>query len=464
MLVGDDLAARAGRPRAARDGRVSTSCWGRCRRRRLPPRRRAGRENVVDLPRARAGSSTSSPTSASGASPGLVVGVVGGAGGAGATTLACALAQVAAARASTLLVDADPLGPGLDRVLGMEDLAGVRWDGLCQTAGRLGARALREGVPRRDRARRPHLVRPCRRLAPDVARTARCCPGGRGARPRPRRRRPARQGGPAARRAGRPLRRPAGGDAGRPCPGWPPPPAWSPTSAATAAPGWCSDGRGSSDADAERVDRPARRGRRGRPARCWPRRSTSASARCAGRRSRSARAARDGARPRTPHDRPPHDPAAVDSTSGTRPAGARSAGDLTPHRVAEALRASGSPGRRRDRAGGPRACSAATSSVPDRWSRCCGCPASPTCWSTAPTRSASTAGPGWSATGGAVPRRRRRAPPRPAAGRHGRAAARRRDAVRRRAARRTAPASTPCWRRWRGPAPCCRCGSRGAGC
>ncbi len=84
------------------------------------------------------------------ASPGRTVGVVGGSGGAGATTLACALAQWHAARAPTLLVDADPLGPGVDRLLGMEDLAGVRWEGLVDTAGRLGARALRESVPRRD--------------------------------------------------------------------------------------------------------------------------------------------------------------------------------------------------------------------------------------------------------------------------------------------------------------------------
>ncbi|RYB93762.1 septum site determining protein [Nocardioides oleivorans] len=82
------------------------------------------------------------------ASPGRVVGVVGGAGGAGATTLACALAQWQSGRTPTLLVDADPLGPGLDRLLGMEDVAGVRWEGLVDTAGRLGARALRESVPR----------------------------------------------------------------------------------------------------------------------------------------------------------------------------------------------------------------------------------------------------------------------------------------------------------------------------
>ena len=74
--------------------------------------------------------------------------VVGGAGGAGATTFAAALGQVAAQSGPTLVVDADRCGPGLDRVLGMEGLTGVRWDELCRTTGRLGAVALREGVPR----------------------------------------------------------------------------------------------------------------------------------------------------------------------------------------------------------------------------------------------------------------------------------------------------------------------------
>jgi len=78
------------------------------------------------------------------------VGVTGGSGGAGATTLAAALGQVAAADGPTVVLDVDPLGPGLDRVLGMEERAGVRWDELCQTTGRLGAGSFRESVPRRD--------------------------------------------------------------------------------------------------------------------------------------------------------------------------------------------------------------------------------------------------------------------------------------------------------------------------
>lgn len=77
-----------------------------------------------------------------------VIGVVGGSGGVGATTLACALGQVAARRGRAVLLDADPLGPGLDRLLGLEDSAGVRWPDLHATTGRLSARALRETVPR----------------------------------------------------------------------------------------------------------------------------------------------------------------------------------------------------------------------------------------------------------------------------------------------------------------------------
>jgi secretion/DNA translocation related CpaE-like protein len=82
---------------------------------------------------------------------GWVVGAVGGSGGAGATTLACALAQGVATSRSVLLVDTDPLGAGVDRLLGLEETPGVRWAELHETAGRLGARALHEGVPRDGR-------------------------------------------------------------------------------------------------------------------------------------------------------------------------------------------------------------------------------------------------------------------------------------------------------------------------
>lgn len=85
------------------------------------------------------------------ASRGLVVGVTAGAGGAGATTFAAALGQVASLSGPTLVVDVDQLGPGLDRVLGLEEHDGVRWDDLARTAGRLAGTALRDAVPHRQR-------------------------------------------------------------------------------------------------------------------------------------------------------------------------------------------------------------------------------------------------------------------------------------------------------------------------
>jgi len=79
---------------------------------------------------------------------GRVLGVIGGSGGAGATTFACALGQGAARAGDAIVIDCDPQGPGLDRMLGLERTDGFRWDALCQTTGRLSARALRDALPR----------------------------------------------------------------------------------------------------------------------------------------------------------------------------------------------------------------------------------------------------------------------------------------------------------------------------
>jgi secretion/DNA translocation related CpaE-like protein len=76
------------------------------------------------------------------------VGDGGAAPGAGATVFAAALAQVAADAGPTLLVDADPIGAGVDRVLGLESADGIRWDSMLQTTGRLSSRSLREALPR----------------------------------------------------------------------------------------------------------------------------------------------------------------------------------------------------------------------------------------------------------------------------------------------------------------------------
>jgi secretion/DNA translocation related CpaE-like protein len=81
---------------------------------------------------------------------GRVVAVIGGRGGAGATVLAAGLAITAGRRGlGALLVDADPLGGGLDIALGWEDLVGLRWSGLSQADGRVDADALVDALPRR---------------------------------------------------------------------------------------------------------------------------------------------------------------------------------------------------------------------------------------------------------------------------------------------------------------------------
>ena len=83
-----------------------------------------------------------------GAAPGVTIGVIGGSGGAGATVFAAAMAQMASGAGRTLLVDADPIGAGVDRVLGLEGTDGIRWDSMLQTTGRLSSRSLREALPR----------------------------------------------------------------------------------------------------------------------------------------------------------------------------------------------------------------------------------------------------------------------------------------------------------------------------
>lgn len=81
---------------------------------------------------------------------GRVIAVIGGRGGAGASVLAAALA-VTAVRTGlrTMLVDADPLGGGLDLVLGWEHVHGLRWPALGATSGRVDAPALVEALPGR---------------------------------------------------------------------------------------------------------------------------------------------------------------------------------------------------------------------------------------------------------------------------------------------------------------------------
>lgn len=117
----------------------------------------AGALDVVELPMAETwlvelltDATDAADGRATGGRRGHTVGVVAGSGGAGATTFACAVALTAARQQRTVLVDLDPLGPGVDRVVGLDAPSGVRWDTLMSSRGRLGSRSLRAALPDKD--------------------------------------------------------------------------------------------------------------------------------------------------------------------------------------------------------------------------------------------------------------------------------------------------------------------------
>jgi secretion/DNA translocation related CpaE-like protein len=83
---------------------------------------------------------------------GRVLAVLGGRGGAGASVFAVSVGVTAMnSGGSALLVDCDPLGGGLDLVLGAESEDGLRWPDLRLRAGRVGVAALHSALPGRTR-------------------------------------------------------------------------------------------------------------------------------------------------------------------------------------------------------------------------------------------------------------------------------------------------------------------------
>ncbi|NKQ59106.1 helicase [Amycolatopsis sp. K13G38] len=84
---------------------------------------------------------------------GGVIGVVGGRGGAGTSVFATALALTACDGArGALLLDCDPLGGGLDLLLGAETQTGARWPDLRLQGDRISMPALSEALPEYRRA------------------------------------------------------------------------------------------------------------------------------------------------------------------------------------------------------------------------------------------------------------------------------------------------------------------------
>ena len=83
---------------------------------------------------------------------GRIIAVLGGRGGAGASVFAAAIAMAALRRgANALLVDCDPLGGGIDLVLGAEAEIGLRWPELRVRGGRVPVSSLRSALPGRIR-------------------------------------------------------------------------------------------------------------------------------------------------------------------------------------------------------------------------------------------------------------------------------------------------------------------------
>lgn len=151
VVVGADLLTEMARLAPPRRPGVHVAGWGAAGEDVFRAALALGAEHVIELPDGASWLTALLTDVGDHAGRGMTVGVVGGSGGAGATTFACALGQSAAASGPALVIDADPLGPGIDRVLGLEEQQGVRWADLAHTSGRLGARALREALPRQGR-------------------------------------------------------------------------------------------------------------------------------------------------------------------------------------------------------------------------------------------------------------------------------------------------------------------------
>ncbi|MEO3798312.1 septum site-determining protein Ssd [Nonomuraea sp. B10E15] len=79
---------------------------------------------------------------------GALICVIGGRGGAGASVLsACLALRASGDHLRTLLVDADPLGGGIDALLGHEEAPGARWGDLVAREGRISSSALQAALP-----------------------------------------------------------------------------------------------------------------------------------------------------------------------------------------------------------------------------------------------------------------------------------------------------------------------------
>jgi secretion/DNA translocation related CpaE-like protein len=146
VLVGDDLAAEIARDTPQRRPGVFVVA--------LPDRPQpwdqavaVGAEGVLDASD-REGALAAMTAALDGAGEACVIAVIGGVGGAGASCYAATLALEAGRRGNrVLLVDGDPLGGGLDVLLGIEKAEGLRWPAAGPQGHGVTARSLTDALP-----------------------------------------------------------------------------------------------------------------------------------------------------------------------------------------------------------------------------------------------------------------------------------------------------------------------------
>ncbi len=148
VIVGADQVVACGRAGLPRRDKLIVAGYGAALDPLWELARGLGAEHVALLPQAepwlvdRFGEQPGPPPQ------GRVVAFVGGRGGAGTSTLATGLAVTAVrARLRTLLLDADPLGGGLDLILGWERRSGLRWSALAEAGPGFESSALLESLP-----------------------------------------------------------------------------------------------------------------------------------------------------------------------------------------------------------------------------------------------------------------------------------------------------------------------------
>jgi secretion/DNA translocation related CpaE-like protein len=113
-----------------------------------------GAENVLELPTANfwladALSELAVHETPAGVISSNMISVIGGSGGAGVSTFAANLAATAVIQGmSSVVIDLDQFGGGIDLILGAEEIPGTRWPDIDPGAGRIAADTLAAALPR----------------------------------------------------------------------------------------------------------------------------------------------------------------------------------------------------------------------------------------------------------------------------------------------------------------------------